>query len=535
MSQIMRNLYFLFVFILTNSYGFAQGSETFSNLVTEGAPNHYTNGSFTGQDGSTWTYTQCRADIDITDTAIMIGRNRTPKSEFYSGSISGGIGTISFDYMQAFGRNVNLNILVNNEVAGTITSSGEKGVIKNSGAIAVNKPGDIVIKFTNVNSGDGQVVIDNVVWTGFAGQGTPAISISQPNANQQFAPATSKVDVVFATLNIDTGGIVDITVNGNLTSDVTSPFSISTVAGESYSVTVNVMSGGSSIANDNVTFSVASITQVADLAALRADVTANDAEGFYELMSTPTVTFTRVLRNQIYAQDASSGILIDDFDGTISTAFSIGDGISGLIGQAFLYDGLLQLIPITDASVVAGSAITPEVVTIATLLSNIQVYESELVKINSATFADAGGIFAAATVYSVSDGSAIDFRTTFEEVDYIGGTIPAATTDLIVLVSHFNGNAQITARSMGDLLSTPSFTNAKFNIYPNPTATGFVKISSSNSSTIAVEVLDVLGKTVIKQASLQNETLDVSNLNTGVYILKITQDETNIAKKLIIE
>jgi hypothetical protein len=95
----------------------------------------------------------------------MLGRNRDPQSNFYSGTISGGVGEISFDYMQAFSTNVNLNILINDVVVGNVTSDAEQNVVKSSGTIEVNTPGDIIIKFINQNNSDGQVVVDNVVWT----------------------------------------------------------------------------------------------------------------------------------------------------------------------------------------------------------------------------------------------------------------------------------------------------------------------------------------------------------------------------------
>lgn len=84
-------------------------------------------------------------------------------------------------------------------------------------------------------------------------------------------------------------------------------------------------------------------------------------------------------------------------------------------------------------------------------------------------------------------------------------------------------------------LSTRNFDTNDFKLYPNPTATGFIKIKSTNSGSIAVEVFDILGKRVLKQASLRNDTLDVSMLNTGVYILKITQDNATVTKKLVID
>ncbi len=149
---------------------FAQNLETFENLV---AGSSYINGTFTGQDGSEWTFEKCRGDFEILGKAIMIGRNQSPRSNFYSGTISGGIGGLNFDYSQAFSTDVQLNVLVNDVVVATVTSSGETGVIKNSGDIPVNIPGDFVLKFINVNNGDGQVVVDNVSWSPYQAPPVP--------------------------------------------------------------------------------------------------------------------------------------------------------------------------------------------------------------------------------------------------------------------------------------------------------------------------------------------------------------------------
>ena len=94
----------------------------------------------------------------------MVGRNRTPQSEVYSGTIGGGMQVLNFDYMQAFGTGVNLYVLVNDVVVGNVTSTGEQDVVKNSGDITVNVSGNFVLKFINVNNSDGQVVIDNISW-----------------------------------------------------------------------------------------------------------------------------------------------------------------------------------------------------------------------------------------------------------------------------------------------------------------------------------------------------------------------------------
>ncbi|WP_296380692.1 lamin tail domain-containing protein [Winogradskyella sp.] len=83
-------------------------------------------------------------------------------------------------------------------------------------------------------------------------------------------------------------------------------------------------------------------------------------------------------------------------------------------------------------------------------------------------------------------------------------------------------------------LSNEQFTSTVFTLYPNPTNTGFVNITSSNSDAMNVQVFDILGKRV-KNETLTNSTLDVSNLNTGLYIVKITQNDASVTKKLVIK
>jgi len=72
-----------------------------------------------------------------------------------------------------------------------------------------------------------------------------------------------------------------------------------------------------------------------------------------------------------------------------------------------------------------------------------------------------------------------------------------------------------------------------FNLFPNPSNTGVVNITSTGSETIQATVFDILGKQVLN-AAVANGRLDVSPLNTGVYIVKLTQGAATTTKKLII-
>lgn len=84
-------------------------------------------------------------------------------------------------------------------------------------------------------------------------------------------------------------------------------------------------------------------------------------------------------------------------------------------------------------------------------------------------------------------------------------------------------------------LSTNEFSSKSFKLYPNPTSTGSVNVISPNSSSekIKVVVYDILGKQVISK-TLTSEKLNVSSLNTGVYVMKITQGKATSTKKLVI-
>jgi hypothetical protein len=83
-------------------------------------------------------------------------------------------------------------------------------------------------------------------------------------------------------------------------------------------------------------------------------------------------------------------------------------------------------------------------------------------------------------------------------------------------------------------LSNADFVSDAFKLYPNPSKSGFVNITSTGSETILATVFDILGKQVIN-AAVSNERLDVSTLNTGVYIVKMTQGAATTTKKLIIQ
>jgi hypothetical protein len=72
------------------------------------------------------------------------------------------------------------------------------------------------------------------------------------------------------------------------------------------------------------------------------------------------------------------------------------------------------------------------------------------------------------------------------------------------------------------------------NMYPNPVKNGNLYITSNSSEAKSVEIYDILGKQVLN-AKVSNNTVNVSNLKGGSYIVKINEEGKTASRKLIIE
>ena len=70
-------------------------------------------------------------------------------------------------------------------------------------------------------------------------------------------------------------------------------------------------------------------------------------------------------------------------------------------------------------------------------------------------------------------------------------------------------------------------------LYPNPISNGKVYITTKNDLDKEIIIFDVLGKKVM-QTMISSRELNVSNLSSGVYIIKINEKEASATRKLII-
>jgi hypothetical protein len=104
---------------------------------------------------------------------------------------------------------------------------------------------------------------------------------------------------------------------------------------------------------------------------------------------------------------------------------------------------------------------------------------------------------------------------------------------------HTNANPALSyspgLRVDGTTLSTiQNVLNAEIKIYPNPVVNGFVNIETGLSGHHKVEMYDLTGRKVLS-TTLENNRLNLSDLKSGVYLIKISSESHMATKKLIIK
>ena len=85
------------------------------------------------------------------------------------------------------------------------------------------------------------------------------------------------------------------------------------------------------------------------------------------------------------------------------------------------------------------------------------------------------------------------------------------------------------------LLAVDDITDTNFSLFPNP-STAIFYIQRQSIEKMEISVFDITGKLVFKEKNIfsSNYTLNLSNINKGIYFLKITDGNKQFAKRLMI-
>ena len=383
----------------------------------------------------------------------------------------------------------------------------------------------------------------------FEGAATPSLSITSPSENTVFNPETTSVDVSLSVANFTvasggTGdGYIQYSITGGTVQDKfdVNDISFTSLSSGNYAVNVELVdNSGNSLSpavSETVNFSIASYTTVADLAALRAGTEGN----YYNLTGEVIYTFEGTSRNQKFIQDVTAAILIDDNEGVITTQYNIGDGITGIKGKLGSFRGVTQFVPTvnTSAATSNGNTVTPVVVSVSQLLSNLNDYESEFVTVNDVNFTAADGTttFASGTNYDITDGTnTMVFRTHFTGTDIDGSVIPTSSANITGIAGEYDGTSQIFGISLSNIVLGTQFNEIQgFAIYPNPVNESRFVISSNSTDQKEVSIYNVLGKNVFNTTvSGTKSEVNIPSIAKGMYILKVVEANKTATSKLII-
>ena len=263
----------------------------------------------------------------------------------------------------------------------------------------------------------------------------------------------------------------------------------------------------------------------ADLLTVRS-FTKNDE---FRFSGEALVTATDSYNNRKFMQDANAGIMIFDKDGVITSSYTIGDKMTGLVGKLDVYNSLLQIVPLGDPGnpVSSGNAVEPTVLSITAITSDDQ---AKLIKLENVTF-ETPGTFENGKNYTITDGSnTFVIRTDFYNVDYIGTAMPTEEFNITGVILQYNTTLQIVARNAEDFEDVGS--SATLNpwgtsiaAFPNP-FTHTLYIDNAENATRVV-VINLIGQQVMS-VNLNGDSrvpIATENLAKGIYLISIENNK----------
>lgn len=355
--------------------------------------------------------------------------------------------------------------------------------------------------------------------------------------------------VTVSNYSLDNGATVDSAVYESDREYVVLKTSALTPTTE-YTITVNGVTdrAGNAMNNATYTFTFGYI-DVEDLAALNA-LRGSYVEGQAYRITNPVVV-TAVIGKFGSGQNTTNVWVQDQGCETTlghsmmlyrieenSSNLQVGSVINNLIGQLTVYNDLVEMQYIDEASMeITGETadVTVTTVTVAELLGeNGMDYQNALVRIDGVIFAETGS-FAENTSYNISDGtSTIVFRTN-REGSYLGEAIPTTEVSVIGYIGWYNNQAQILPRVKEDIFTPSANEDARrieVAVYPNPTD-GELNVRAEGR--FDLNVYSVNGTLVLAQEGLNAEArIDLSGLSKGVYMVEVKTAEGSAMSKVVV-
>src|SRR5699024_336051 len=304
----------LILIVFLSLTGFAQdGSESFENAQLPGT---YSDGSFVGDSGLTFTYGHSRneGDFPITDEGLML---RRAEDSYLEWTVTNGIGDLNFEYRKAFtgGSPRQLEVIINGTQVATTPEFGEgsgEQTEVHSFSQSINQEGSVTIKIKNVGtaSTNKQAVIDNISWTAMGD--APTLTITSPTDGAELSPLeTPTIEFNVANFDISTSatagdgdGYIQYQVGQDAFEDhfSTDAIELTDLDAGLHNVILQLVDNNGDVldpaVSDTISFTVNEITEVNNIDALRT----SDLGGYYTLTEEVVLTYQQNFRGQKYIQ-----------------------------------------------------------------------------------------------------------------------------------------------------------------------------------------------------------------------------------------
>jgi hypothetical protein len=134
-------------------------------------------------------------------------------------------------------------------------------------------------------------------------------------------------------------------------------------------------------------------------------------------------------------------------------------------------------------------------------------------------------------------------NTTLTTYSYPLNALNAETNIIFRIVFHSDEAANQLGVNIDDFVINGTLSNQNFEldnvvVYPNPSK-GIFNISLGNVKPTAINVYDLTGKIILSNSAIQSSnietSIDLSNVATGIYFVKITADSQSTVKRIIKE
>ena len=420
-----------------------------------------------------------------------------------------------------------------------------------------------VVKFQGFQSSHGRFFLDNVIITSqelgpdtdapFVASVTPSNNSLAVTFNEVLDPSTAQN---VSNYSIDNGiSISSATLNGSVVTLAVSP---ALVEGNTYTLIVNNVAdvAGNFMNADTITFTygVAQDFQVANIAALRAKWTDElDVNGthfgndVYKLTGHVIVTgINDSYRHQIFIQDASGAIVIDDPNGLITSSLESGDEITDIYGKLTDYYGLLQFAvsePYTAAALSIYNDVTPLTVSLADLqnVSYMNAHQCELIRMESVKINPlTSNVFENGKKYTLTQNGQTGngMWIHFYNIDGLTGeAIPTSPVNLLGVNKISYSEYYLIPRTGADLgTGLPQYlTEDDLVVYPNPVSDRLtVSLRTNKFQVTNMAVYDINGKLVSAQSVSDNLIeMNTQGLAAGSYFLRLSDGKNCVTTKFV--